>query len=92
MVLQSEFVEPLNDMLHNFLALFSVSLCPFGKTEFELSADAFRRFGKGRHPARLNFGDCMAYATSQSTGEPLLFKGSDFSKTDVRVHRASSTA
>jgi ribonuclease VapC len=46
--------------------------------------DAFRRFGKGRHPAGLNFGDCFSYALASATGEPLLFKGSDFSQTDVR--------
>jgi len=44
---------------------------------------AFARFGKGRHPAGLNFGDCFAYALAVRLGEPLLFKGDDFSKTDV---------
>ena len=46
---------------------------------------AWRRFGKGNHPAALNFGDCFAYALAEMTGEPLLFKGSDFARTDVRV-------
>ncbi len=41
------------------------------------------RYGKGRHPAKLNFGDCFAYALARASGEPLLFKGSDFSCTDV---------
>lgn len=45
---------------------------------------AYRRFGKGNHPARLNFGDCFAYALASETGEPLLFKGDDFVRTDVR--------
>ena len=44
---------------------------------------AFRHFGKGRHPAALNFGDCFSYALSKTTGEPLLFKGEDFTRTDV---------
>ncbi len=44
---------------------------------------AFRNFGKGRHAAGLNFGDCFSYALAQATGEPLLFKGNDFSKTDI---------
>lgn len=48
-----------------------------------LARQAFLDFGKGRHPARLNFGDCFAYALAKSTGEPLLFKGMDFSKTDI---------
>jgi len=50
-----------------------------------LTRQAFLDFGKGRHPARLNFGDCFAYALAKATGEPLLFKGEDFSKTDVRA-------
>ena len=49
----------------------------------DLARHAYRRFGKGRHAAGLNYGDCFAYALSQSVGEPLLFKGDDFSKTDV---------
>ena len=44
---------------------------------------AWRRFGKGNHPAALNFGDCFAYALAEATGEPLLFKGDDFARTDV---------
>ncbi|MFG1373180.1 type II toxin-antitoxin system VapC family toxin [Xanthobacter oligotrophicus] len=51
----------------------------------DLAAEAFDRFGKGRHPAGLNFGDCMAYAVAKAHDVPLLFKGDDFSCTDVRV-------
>lgn len=47
------------------------------------AVDAWRRFGRGRHPAQLNFGDCFAYAAAQLGGLPLLFKGDDFSQTDV---------
>jgi ribonuclease VapC len=47
--------------------------------------DAWQRFGKGRHPAGLNFGDCFSYALAAEFGEPLLFKGDDFSKTDVKA-------
>ena len=50
-----------------------------------LARHAYRQFGKGRHLAGLNYGDCFAYALAQSAGEPLLFKGDDFSKTDVMV-------
>ena len=49
----------------------------------DFARHAYRQFGKGRHLAGLNYGDCFAYALSQSSGEPLLFKGDDFSKTDV---------
>ncbi len=45
---------------------------------------AFDRFGRGRHPAALNHGDCFAYALAQAMGEPLLFKGDGFARTDVR--------
>jgi ribonuclease VapC len=48
-----------------------------------LVGTAYRRFGKGRHPAALNFGDLFAYALARTSGEPLLFKGDDFAKTDV---------
>ncbi len=50
-----------------------------------LARDGFRRFGKGRHTAGLNFGDCFSYALAKQRGEPLLFKGNDFSQTDVAV-------
>jgi ribonuclease VapC len=48
-----------------------------------LARQAFHDFGKGRRPARLNFSDCFAYALAKITGEPLLFKGEDFKKTDI---------
>jgi ribonuclease VapC len=50
-----------------------------------LAREAYQRFGKGNHPAKLNLGDCFAYALSQARGEPLLFKGDDFRKTDVEA-------
>jgi len=49
----------------------------------DIARQAYLDFGKGNHPARLNFGDCFAYALSKKTGLPLLFKGDDFSKTDL---------
>ncbi len=49
----------------------------------KIAREAYRRYGKGRHPARLNLGDCFAYALSKATGEPLLYKGNDFVGTDV---------
>jgi ribonuclease VapC len=54
-----------------------------------MARQAFARFGKGRAPAGLNFGDCFAYALAQAMGRPLLFKGADFAQTDVRVAGAS---
>ncbi len=51
----------------------------------ELARSAWRKYGKGRHPAGLNFGDCFAYALAKTTGEPLLAKGDDFAQTDIQV-------
>ncbi len=56
---------------------------PFTVEQAHIARQAFHDFGKGRHRAGLNFGDCFAYALSKVTGEPLLFKGNDFKKTDV---------
>jgi ribonuclease VapC len=60
-----------------------VDILAFAEAQVEIARDAWRRFGRGNHPANLNFGDCFSYALSKSSGEPLLFKGDDFSKTDV---------
>ncbi len=54
-----------------------------------LARQAFRQYGKSRHPAGLNFGDCFSYALARSSAEPLLFKGKDFSRTDIECHPAS---
>jgi ribonuclease VapC len=60
-----------------------VEIEPVTAEQAHLARQAFRDFGKGRHPAGLNFGDCFAYALAKQTGEPLLFKGNDFSRTDI---------
>ena len=57
----------------------------------DLARRAFRKYGKGRHPASLNFGDCFSDALSQALEEPLLFKGNDFPQTDVDCHYASNS-
>ena len=55
------------------------------EAQAKIAREAYRDFGKGSgHPAQLNFGDCFAYALARDRGEPLLFKGNDFSQTDVR--------
>lgn len=55
----------------------------FDGAHLDAATRAWDRFGKGRHPAQLNFGDCMAYATAKIAGAPLLFKGDDFAQTDI---------
>lgn len=62
----------------------AVSVVPFGPAEWQIAVEAFRRFGPGRHPAALNFGDCLAYATAKSSRDALLYVGNDFSKTDIK--------
>ncbi|MDI4658377.1 type II toxin-antitoxin system VapC family toxin [Xanthobacter autotrophicus] len=62
-----------------------VTVVPHDLLHLRLAREAFDRFGKGRHPAGLNFGDCMAYAVAKAHDVPLLFKGDDFSRTDVRA-------
>lgn len=58
---------------------------PFGEAHWREAVEAYRRFGKGRHPAGLNFGDCLTYATAKLAGEPLLFVGEDFPATDLEA-------
>ena len=70
-------------MLDTFLGEFSIHLEPVTVEQARLAREAFRLFGKGRHPAGLNFGDCFTYALAKELREPLLFKGDDFSQTDL---------
>lgn len=68
-----------------FLRRAGVIVEPVTLDHGELARQAFLDFGKGRHKAGLNLGDCFAYALAKATGEPLLFKGNDFSQTDVQA-------
>jgi ribonuclease VapC len=71
------------ETLDRFLKERDVVPVPFGRGHWRAAQDAFYRFGKSRHPAALNFGDCMSYAAAKVAGEPLLFTGNDFAKTDI---------
>ncbi len=75
--------EPVGHDLDALLELAEIELVPVTVEHLEEVRRAWRRFGKGNHPAALNFGDCFAYALARTTGEPLLFKGGDFSQTDI---------
>lgn len=66
------------------LATSPIELVPFGPDHIDCAARAFIDYGKGRHPARLNFGDCLTYALAKTLDVPLLYKGEDFSQTDLR--------
>ncbi len=71
--------------LDDFISKTEIEIIPFSTEHAEAARIAWRRFGKGNHPARLNFGDCFSYALAKTTGEPLLFKGNDFSQTDIEA-------
>ena len=69
--------------LHDLQEIFGAVLVPIAANEQTLALEAHARFGKGVHPARLNLGDCFAYACARTSGVPLLFKGNDFPLTDI---------
>jgi len=71
-------------IVHDLVKELGVTVVPFGESEWHRAADAFVRYGRGRHNASLNFGDCLAYATAATAGDALLFVGDDFSQTDIR--------
>jgi ribonuclease VapC len=82
-VVESELGDPGARELDLLLHQAGITIAPFSPEHLAAARHAFRVFGKGRHGAALNFGDCFSYALSRNTGEPLLFKGDDFSRTDV---------
>ncbi|MBS0540994.1 MAG: type II toxin-antitoxin system VapC family toxin [Proteobacteria bacterium] len=70
--------------LDELAGVLELRIVPFDVAHVEAARDAFRRYGKGRHRAALNFGDCCAYGLARTLDAPLLFKGNDFSLTDVK--------
>jgi ribonuclease VapC len=82
--------QRLSFWLEDSIQRQGVSVVPFSRDMADLASQAFVKFGRASgHPAKLNFGDCMAYAVSAIMRAPLLFKGEDFGRTDVMVHPAS---
>jgi len=69
--------------LERFLDVSGAQIAAVTADQARIAIDAFRRYGKGRHPAGLNLGDCFAYALARALGQPLLFKGDDFRQTDI---------
>ncbi|MBE9167230.1 type II toxin-antitoxin system VapC family toxin [Pleurocapsales cyanobacterium LEGE 06147] len=66
-----------------FIYKAAINTLNFDENQLKMARYAFFKYGKGRHPASLNFGDCFAYALCKTSGQPLLFKGNDFSQTDI---------
>lgn len=85
MVLESRGGQAAGHELDSLLRRSGVELEPVTVRHLEIARVAWRRYGKGNHPAALNFGDCFAYALAKTEGEPLLFKGEDFSRTDIEA-------
>ena len=82
-VLVSKFGPAGRSILSRFLEENQVIAVPFDDRHWKAASEAFVRYGKGRHPAALNYGDCMTYATARLAGAPLLFVGDDFTQTDI---------
>lgn len=82
-VLMARFGPKGKTALSRFLQENAIGTVAFGEEHAAAALDAYSRFGKGRHPAALNFGDCCAYAIASLVGEPLLCTGDDFAKTDL---------
>jgi ribonuclease VapC len=85
LVLTSRLQTNATGSLLRFFEETGIEIVPFTNLHWQRAIDAFSRFGKGRHPAALNFGDCMTYATTVLAQQPLLCRGNDFRKTDLKL-------
>jgi len=83
MILESRYGAEGIRALDRLISVAKVEIVPVDSQQALVAREAFRIFGKGRHAAGLNFGDCFAYALAKTLAEPLLFKGGDFSQTDL---------
>ena len=84
MALARKYADPV-PTVEAFLERYSVALLPVDALQADWSVRAFLLFGKGRHPARLNLGDCFSYAAAKALNAPLLYIGNDFAKTDIKA-------
>ena len=85
LVMLGRYGENGDPQLDRLLRGIDAEVVPVGEEQLLIARDAALRFGRGRHKAALNFGDCFSYALSAARGEPLLFVSTDFAKTDVAV-------
>jgi ribonuclease VapC len=86
-VLESRQGEAAGREFDLFLVRANVQTVPVDAEQIDLARSAWRKYGKGRHPAGLNFGDCFSYALAKATGEAVLAKGTDFAGTGIAVYR-----
>ena len=85
MVIEGTGLPELGSQLDELIRRLNIEVLPVSIEQAEVARRAWRTYGKGRHPAGLNFGDCFTYALAATTGEPLLFKGEDFALTDLET-------
>jgi len=85
MVLRKHYGEQTQKVIDETLVDLDIEIVPFSAEHAKVASQAFDQFGKGHHPAGLNFGDCIAYALAKGSGQALLFVGDDFGKTDVKL-------
>ena len=85
MVLAGRFEDDMVNRLDALIGVLKIDPVPFPADHTAVARSAFLRYGKGRHPAGLNFGDCISYATAKLEAMPLLFKGDDFRLTDIEA-------
>jgi ribonuclease VapC len=78
-------VSAAAEAVQDYLALMGIVVVAVPPETARIALDAFERFGKSRHPANLNFGDCFAYACARNLGQPLMFKGGDFPQSDIEA-------
>jgi ribonuclease VapC len=84
-VLDRRMGERVSAKLDGFVLQTGIEIVPVSLEQAEAAREAFRKYGRGRHKAGLNFGDCFSYALAKVSGEPLLYKGNDFALTDLAV-------
>jgi ribonuclease VapC len=82
-VLTAKIGAPAPAVLSRFLQEAQLAVIPFADAHWRAAVEAYARFGEGRHAPGLNFGDCLTYAVARLAGQPLLFVGDDFAKTDL---------
>ena len=85
LVVAGRLRSPGRGEVEGLIKELGVTVVPFGELEWRVAVDAFERFGRGRHEASLNFGDCLAYASAVVARDTLLFVGDDFTRTDIRA-------
>jgi ribonuclease VapC len=86
-VLSARLGYDARSLLSRFLSEASITVVPFGESHYGAAVDAWLRYGRGKHPASLNFGDCLSYAVARLANEPLLFVGEDFAQSDIAPAR-----